>query len=81
MWPIFHIAVGLLKKKLRDRVHVHYSLEEFHNFIDPDILPHKIGGNLEESEAFDLDLVDKILRENVIFKGNVSLRRIDDILS
>jgi len=76
MWPMYSLLMKLLKKKLRDRIHVHYSLEDFHRHIELSILPASYGGKLKEAEAFDLELVNKIMNDNLEYKRSSVLHSV-----
>jgi len=66
-WPIFKIVMTLLSTKLATRVHLHGSLESLTNMITPELLPTCLGGFLDDSEAWDLELIPKLLHKNISY--------------
>jgi len=49
-----------LKKKLRERLHLHQDMKSLHSHISPDILPEWLDGTLSEDVAYDVDLEERI---------------------
>jgi hypothetical protein len=66
---IYQLAKPFLKEKLAKRIHFHGDdLSSLHKHLSVQSLPISMGGLLEESEAVDQPLIDKLLQANTIHK-------------
>jgi len=63
------IVMRLIKEKMRERIHVHYSVDTLHKHLAKENLPVNLGGDLEDEEAVDSNLVTEMLRKNIPYKG------------
>ncbi|ODM96511.1 Retinaldehyde-binding protein 1 [Orchesella cincta] len=62
------LNLSFLSAKLRSRVVSHHSSDwsTLHKYLDPNILPKSLGGNLTAEEAIDIDMNRKLLaKENL----------------
>jgi len=57
----FNVSKYILKKKIRDRLHVHRSgFKTLFKYFSPEILPQYLGGHLTEDEAEDHELMTSL---------------------
>jgi len=68
-WPIYNILIRLIKKKLRNRIHMHYTLDSLHKHFPKKNLPVSLGGELDDPEITDTELVTEMLRKNIRYEG------------
>jgi len=69
VWPLFQIAIKFLKEKIRRRVKIHSNVSGLREFISPAILPEALSGDLTESDAYDTEMEERILNEDLDYEG------------
>ncbi|OXA59770.1 retinaldehyde-binding protein 1 [Folsomia candida] len=63
-----NLVKRFIAKRLQSRVKLHRDAESLTELVSPDILPKSLGGNLEEDDAFDDELVPAMLRMENYYK-------------
>ncbi|XP_071443933.1 retinaldehyde-binding protein 1-like [Hetaerina americana] len=51
---VYDFCKSLFTEKMRNRFHMHFSLQDLHQTVDPKILPKEYGGSIPMSEMIDL---------------------------
>lgn len=72
-WSIHQISMRFVKEKIRKRIHLHYSYESLHKYLDASICPESLGGLLGDEEARDNDLIHDILTKNAFYECKFTL--------
>ena len=72
-WTIYQIIIRLCKQKIRDRIHLHGSIDSLHNYLRKTILPKSLNGDVCDSEADDKDSFDRFFKENRSYDGKFFL--------
>lgn len=66
---IYQLVKPFLKEKLAKRIHFHGDdLGSLHKQLRPEILPKFLGGHKDDSQCYDLPMINKLLQEDSIHK-------------
>ncbi|OXA49438.1 clavesin-2 [Folsomia candida] len=69
---LIELLVRLVKKfmpeKIANRIFVHSNLPQLHEYLYPTILPKSLGGELEDEDAFQSELPDRIRGQEEFYR-------------